>query len=891
MDFGQDPEEDTPEQEAARKECEKVQAQLREAGINTAQVRAAYARIAHPPLAEGLDALQCIQKMRVLLQLLAPQKNPRAPTKKMLKDALKELRRRLAGNKQQLKQRLCNLFNGKGGDAAGDDGAAKADAPERVTEQRQELDSKGKNPLEDGRDIAFYEDIEAQVLAERQALLPHEDLMCAGVDEGPPERVTDDEIKRIIDNSLKESAAGTGETLKDGEKVSEKIRKLLAAVSEPASGGFAQEPAAPGAGGTLDPTQAALAMVLLKHYAQDPQHRKILRLLLQGLAGTGKSFTIADLLRALVEVFGRTNCFNLMAPTGVASQALAKLGCETIDSVLKTMQKELSDCQIDELAEAFAEVVLVIIDEVSMKGRVKTGRVSRNLDLIMRRVWIRRRLAEDPNYDVSKAPSCAELFPRGYGGLDVLLIGDFGQIEPVKDRSLMDKRREKISGNLNHELSNVGLERFADFLRDDADDLSVHCIRLRRVYRNKDRNADLRRAQVRIRDFAIGVEDYELLQSRDEAALRAAGEDWLDDATWICFENRFVGERNGQRLGERAKAEGNKIHRIAATFSCGRARELAGAKKFDRLRSTTHLALGCRVMLTSNTLWGRRVVPLGLCNGARGVVRGFSYKECGGLRYVLVEFPSWSGKPFCEAWGSKVVPVPILQDELYNGRYWMAGVPLILAGTLSGHKSQGLTLPEGTVVDFRSCRTLGQLLGLVFVALTRCEGIGRLAVANLPPFYEFLLGRDSLGFKNRAEFEARFDELHDKTMRELYGDISEAELHLRAAGGAMTREQYEDLVEQLGQRGVVKIPESTEEEVRKLSGKQSVNWDDLRRFMKGPKGAKKQSLLAAAKANARPRPKAKHQPGNPANSPPSAGELFAPAHAGAGRPSCRYPAH
>ena len=94
-----------------------------------------------------------------------------------------------------------------------------------------------------------------------------------------------------------------------------------------------------------------------------------------------------------------------------------------------------------------------------MQGRVKLGRMSRNLDKIMRRVWIRRRVAEDPFYDVANAPSCAELFPRGFGGLDALFIGDFGQIEPVKDRSLMDSRRERISGNLNHALSNEGMER------------------------------------------------------------------------------------------------------------------------------------------------------------------------------------------------------------------------------------------------------------------------------------------------------------------------------------------------------------------------------------------------------------------------------------------------
>ena len=853
--FGKDADEDTAEQEAERLACQKVQTQLQAAGINTAQVRAAYAKIAHPPLREELDALQCIQKMRRLLLLLQPQKNPRAPTKRLLKAALKELRQKRTGNKAQLKERLCNLFNGKGPAEPAGDRQPQGDAPERVTEQRQELDGRGKNPFEDGRDVAFYDDIEAQVLAERQALLPYEDLMCSGADEGPAGQISDDEIRRAMDASLAEAAAKAGGSLTSGEKVSERIRDLLESLSEPAGGEAGKLPA-------LDPTQAALAMTILRHYAS--AERKILRIILQGLAGTGKSYTIADVLRALVEVHGRTNCFKLLAPTGVASQALAAFGCETIDSVLKTVQKELSENQIDELADAFAEVVIIIIDEISMCGRVKTGRVSRNLDLIMRRVWIRRQVAADPFYDVRTAPSCAELFPRGFGGLDVLFIGDFGQIAPVKDRSLMDKRREKIGSNMNHELSNVGLERFADFLRDDAPDLSVHAIRLRRLYRNKDKGADLRRATTRIRDFAPGMEDYELLAARDHEKLREAGETWLDDATWICFENRFVGERNGQRLGERARAAGQKIHRIGATFSCPRARELAGQKKFQRLRSTLHLSLGSRVMLTTNTLWGRRVVPLGLCNGARGLVRGFRYDGQGNVEYVLVHFEDWAGEAFCEEWGPKVVPVPVCEEEVYQGRYSMTGLPLVLAGTLTGHKAQGLTLPEGTVVDFRSCRTLGQLLGLVFVALTRCEGLSRLAVANLPPFHEFFQGRDTQGFRERAEFEKRFDELHEKTMREVFGDVEEAELHRRAARGTMTEEQFADLKEQLSQRGVVDIPESTEEAIRKFCGKQRVNWNDLRRFIKPPRGGRRQTLVAAAKLPKAPprapRPKAENQP-------------------------------
>ena len=82
--------------------------------------------------------------------------------------------------------------------------------------------------------------------------------------------------------------------------------------------------------------------------------------------------------------------------------------------------------------------------------------------------------------------------------------------------------------------------------------------------------------------------------------------------------------------------------------------------------------------------------------------------------------------------------------------------------------------------------------------------------------------------------------------------------------GTMTEEQFADLKEQLSQRGVVDIPESTEEAIRNFCGKQRVNWNDLRRFIKPPRGGRRQTLVAAAKLPKAPprapRPKAENQP-------------------------------
>ena len=55
-------------------------------------------------------------------------------------------------------------------------------------------------------------------------------------------------------------------------------------------------------------------------------------------------------------------------------------------------------------------------------------------------VLIKREVAANSDFDESTMPSENELFPSGWGGLDVVFCGDFGQAVPIKDNSLLSDK-------------------------------------------------------------------------------------------------------------------------------------------------------------------------------------------------------------------------------------------------------------------------------------------------------------------------------------------------------------------------------------------------------------------------------------------------------------------
>jgi hypothetical protein len=224
---------------------------------------------------------------------------------------------------------------------------AQRKATHKVTKVEQEVGSKGRNPLEDGFDAAWYDSVERDTLAECQALLKHEDRMCEkGEDDGPSELLQDlqlQDVKQAIQRSLeKAKETRKNKTLKRRQKSSR-----------------------------LDPTQNLLPSLIQRAYAHQAEHpdepRLPMRNSLYGTAGVGKTETSFSIVDAVLEAKGDDSVI-LGAMSGVAAQ---NMDGETIDSL------GLGTCLTLErawdLAKKYRRKVHMLLDEISLCGRSKLG--------------------------------------------------------------------------------------------------------------------------------------------------------------------------------------------------------------------------------------------------------------------------------------------------------------------------------------------------------------------------------------------------------------------------------------------------------------------------------------------------------------------------------------
>ena len=140
-------------------------------------------------------------------------------------------------------------------------------------------------------------------------------------------------------------------------------------------------------------------------------HNDQLLMLLHGSPGTGKSFFIKRI----------NNCTDVkLQITATSGIAAMNLNGSTIDWLLdrgydskKDQEQRTLYTRVQNISDKLGDTTLLVIDEISMMGCSKFV----ELDKMLR-----------------KAKSCDLLF----GGLDVLLVGDFAQLPAVKQDSLHD---------------------------------------------------------------------------------------------------------------------------------------------------------------------------------------------------------------------------------------------------------------------------------------------------------------------------------------------------------------------------------------------------------------------------------------------------------------------
>ena len=334
--------------------------------------------------------------------------------------------------------------------------------------------------------------------------------------------------------------------------------------------------------------------------------------LLLGTAGTGKTTTV-QAATAVLESLGLAGRIVRAAYTGVAASNLGA-GGRTLVSLFRLNKaspagvlQPLSKEDLGVMTEELGNVCLLVNDEVSMISKAVLAQIHERLQQWRREVY-------HPQHCMGGSCCCG--WNVAFGGLKVVLAGDFGQLPPVAvaaEKTLLHQAalqsgkgavEVNLGGRLFHSIRNV--------------------FRLRRIHRQAGQSV-YKESLLRIRDGAHTKEDVSLWQSHDvthtSCTLSVAERRVFEkERVHLFCENRRAGQFNGQRLGEDVSNmdDGSTILRIWSVDSSPVA-ERHTCDKYGGLRCVLHLAVGAPVMLTTNlrTVWN-------LVNGARGKGGGSS---------------------------------------------------------------------------------------------------------------------------------------------------------------------------------------------------------------------------------------------------------------------------
>ncbi|XP_059076947.1 uncharacterized protein LOC131876152 [Cryptomeria japonica] len=422
---------------------------------------------------------------------------------------------------------------------------------------------------------------------------------------------------------------------------------------------------------TLSDKQKKAVDIIMTHY-QRSQNKVPLFMIIQGTAGTGKSYLTGAISQALENAaMPSRSPLLLLAPTGVAA---FNIGASTVHSKLRIPIRDFTQLQGTRLAifqEEMAHIKYILIDEMSFIGQ----NMLENIDSRLRQAY----------------PQSAHL---SFAGISMILVGDLGQLPLVNDRpAYASNRRAKL---LWEEFKIV--VTLDKIFRQDGENIQQQ--RFRQLLTN-------------LRDANPQIDDWKLLMMRTPTNIDAASNSEFENTVHLFSTNDNVHSHNKKMLYSlrhpvaRSVATKAGSVNIAEDFSTG------------ELDLELLISKNSRVMLTSN-LW----IQAGLVNGALGYVQKIVYKPGSAPpdppTYVMVEFDNYSGLPF-EDHHPNTIPITPIQ----KGRTLQ--LPLRLAWALTIHKSQGLTLPKVTIDIGPRERT-----GLTFVAVSRVKSLEGLRI--MPPF-------------------------------------------------------------------------------------------------------------------------------------------------------------
>jgi len=214
---------------------------------------------------------------------------------------------------------------------------------------------------------------------------------------------------------------------------------------------------------------------------------------IDSVAGTGKSYLIDTISAHLYQAARRGNRDDPVrraAPTGVAA---FNINGQTLHGMLRlpvrtAFSEDLPNSVLIHLQTIFRGCSFLLVDEKSMLG-------------LRQLYWIDRRLRQ--------------IFPRRanepFGGINVVLIGDFFQLPPVGERSLYDTKPP--SNAPGQEYISAGQQLYRLF------DRTIILDRVMRQQGEDERSVRFRDLLTGLREGTVAPDGFELLSSRVRSKL------------------------------------------------------------------------------------------------------------------------------------------------------------------------------------------------------------------------------------------------------------------------------------------------------------------------------------------------------------------------------------